>query len=107
VTKDAQGKVVVFQDEDGALQIEARMAGETIWLSMTQIADLFGVNVPAISKHIKNIYATAELARKGTVSKMETVRQEGNWQVARRAEFYCPPPDARHSRAGGNPVSTA
>jgi hypothetical protein len=71
--KQSPGQVVIYQAEDGALQIEAKMAAETIWLPMAQIASLFGVNVPAISKHIKNIYATRELTRKGTISKMETV----------------------------------
>lgn len=81
-------EVVVYQGEDGALQIEARMAGETLWLPMARIADLFGVNVPAISKHIKNIYATAELEPAATLSKMETVRQEGKRQVTRAVEYY-------------------
>ena len=75
MTRGSPQEVVVYQSEDGALQIEARVAGETIWLPMARIADLFGVNVPAISKHVKNIYATAELAPEPTVSKMETVRQ--------------------------------
>jgi prophage maintenance system killer protein len=88
MTHGSPQEVVVYQSEDGSLQIEAKMAGETIWLPMARIADLFGVNVPAISKHIKNIYATAELAPEGTVSKMETVRREGNRQVARSVEFY-------------------
>ena len=87
MTRGSPQEVAVYQSEDGALQIEARVAGETIWLPMARIADLFGVNVPAISKHVKNIYATAELAPEGTVSKMETVRQEGKRQVTRSVEF--------------------
>ena len=86
--QNKQDEVVVYQGEDGALRIEARMAGETLWLPMARIADLFGVNVPAISKHIKNIYATGELERPATVSKMETVRQEGKRRVSRAVEYY-------------------
>jgi prophage maintenance system killer protein len=82
------GDVVVYQSEDGSLHIETRMVGETIWLSMAQIAELFGVNVPAVSKHIKNIYGTGELEAGPTVSKMETVRQEGQRQVTRAIEHY-------------------
>lgn len=83
-----KGEVVVYQGQDGALRIEARMAGETIWLPMADVAKLFGVKVPAISKHIKNIYATRELGSRATVSKMETVRQEGKRRVTRTVEHY-------------------
>lgn len=83
-----KGDVVVYQGQDGALRIEARMAGETIWLPMADIAKLFGVKVPAISKHVKNVYASRELSRRATVSKMETVRREGKRQVTRTVENY-------------------
>ena len=57
---------------------------------MTQkaIAELFGVNVPAISKHLNNIYDDLELERGATISKMETVQKEGNREVQRTIEFY-------------------
>lgn len=58
------------------------LVGNTAWLTQGQIADLFAVNVPAISKHVKNIYGDKELARKATVSRMETVRTEGKRQVS-------------------------
>jgi prophage maintenance system killer protein len=83
-----RGEVAVYQGEDGALQIEARIAGDTLWLPMARIAELFGVNVPAVSKHIKNIYATGELEPGATLSKMETVRPEGKRQVTRTVEHY-------------------
>lgn len=72
-----KGEVVVYQGQDGALRIEAKVAGESIWLPMADMAKLFGVKAPAISKHVKNIYATRELSPRATVSKMETVRREG------------------------------
>jgi len=80
--------VAVYQTDDGGLGIEARVAAETIWLPMADIAALFGVNTPAISKHVKNIYSTGELAQAATVSKMETVRQEGRRHVTRSLDFY-------------------
>jgi len=78
--------IAIYQGPGG--RVEVRVDRDTIWLSMTQIADLFGVNVPAISKHVKNIYATDELDAGATVSKMETVRQEGKRPVTRSVEFY-------------------
>jgi prophage maintenance system killer protein len=83
-----KGEVVVYQDKGGALRIDARVSGDSVWLPMTDIAKLFGVNAPAISKHIKNIYATRELSPRVTVSKMETVRKEGRRQVSRTLEHY-------------------
>lgn len=81
-------EVVVYQGQDGALRVEAKMAGESIWLPMADMAKLFGVKVPAISKHVKNIFATRELSPRATVSKMETVRREGRRQVVRTVEHY-------------------
>lgn len=85
---DDRGEVVLYRTKDGRTALDVRLAGETVWLTQAQIAALFAVNVPAISKHIKNIYAGRELSRKATVSKMETVRAEGKRQVARTVELY-------------------
>jgi hypothetical protein len=52
------------------------------------MAELFDVNVPAISKHLSNIYEEGELQKKATISKMETVQKEGNRQVTRNKDFY-------------------
>lgn len=81
-------EVLIYQKEDGQAAVEVRLEQDTLWLSMAQIADLFGVNPPAISKHIKKIYGGGELEPEATVSKMETVRHEGSRQVVRLVEFY-------------------
>lgn len=85
---DDRGEVIMYRTEDGKTALGVRLAGETVWLAQAQIADLFSVKVPAISKHINNIYDDRELARKATVSKMETVRTEGKRQVTRTVEYY-------------------
>lgn len=82
----AMPDIAIYEGPEG--KVEVRVDRETVWLPMAQIADLFGVNVPAISKHVKNIYATRELEPSATVSKMETVRQEGKRRVTRSVEFY-------------------
>lgn len=46
--------LVVYND--GELELKVLVNNETVWLTQKQIAELFGVNIPAISKHIKNIY---------------------------------------------------
>lgn len=82
----ANNDIAIYEGPGG--RVEVRVDRETVWLPMAQIADLFGVNVPAISKHVKNIYATGELDPAATVSKMETVRQEGKRRVTRSVEIY-------------------
>ena len=82
-----KNEIVVYQPDE-TLRLETRYAAESIWLPQLQIAKLFGVQKAAISKHLKNIYATGELKRAATVSKMETVRMEGARTVARVQEFF-------------------
>ena len=52
------------------------------------MAELFGVKVPAISKHLANIYETGELRKEPTISLLETVQREGDRKVKRKMEFY-------------------
>ncbi|MHB8743672.1 MAG: virulence RhuM family protein [Sulfuricaulis sp.] len=82
------GEVVLFRTKDGKTALNVRLAGDTVWLTQAQIADLFKVHVPAVSKHIKNIYETQELVPKATVSKMEIVRIEGKRRVSRKVDLY-------------------
>jgi len=64
------------------------MHNETVWLSQKRMAELFGVNVPAISKHLNNIYDEGELQREATISILETVQKEGSREVKRNVEYY-------------------
>ena len=61
---------------------------ETAWLTQKALAELFGVKVPAVNKHLNNIFESGELSRSATVSKMEIVQSEGGRDVARDVEFY-------------------
>ncbi len=83
-----QGEILLYQTPEGGPAMEVRLELETVWLTQVQMAELFGVNVPAVFKHIKNIFATGELQSEATVSKMEIVRQEGKRQVRRAVEHY-------------------
>lgn len=80
--------MVIYQSKSGAIELKADSAKETIWANLNQIADVFGVQKAAISKHIKNIFETGELSQKATVSKMETVQIEGKRKVVREIEMY-------------------
>jgi len=65
-----------------------RFEQNTIWLNQRNTADLFGTEVPAINKHIKNILKEGELKREATVSEMDIVQIEGNRKVKRKVETY-------------------
>lgn len=82
-----ENQIVVYQPNE-TVRLETRYAHESIWLTQLKIAELFGVQKAAISKHLKNIYSTGELSREATVSKMETVQNEGGRTVVRDQEFY-------------------
>jgi prophage maintenance system killer protein len=82
------GEIVLYRAADGGPALDVRLERESIWLTQVQMAELFGVNVPAVFKHIKNIYATGELESGATVSKMEIVRQEGSRKVRRAVDHY-------------------
>ena len=68
-----KGEVILYQPNE-TIQLEVRLEEESVWLTQAQIAELFGTEVSAISKHIRNIYQSGELKRVATVSKMEIVR---------------------------------
>ena len=82
-----KSEIVVYQPNE-TLRLEVRLQGESIWLPQQRIADLFGVQKVAISKHLKNIFASCELVESATVSKMETVQVEGSRRVTRQIDLY-------------------
>jgi len=81
-------EIVFYSTPDGDKKVEVLFQDENFWLTQKDIARLFGVEVPAISKHLGNIYETGELERKSTLSILETVRQEGSRSVKRKLEYY-------------------
>jgi len=87
-TQDELTDFLLYTAPDGQVKVECILHNETIWLPQKRIAELFGVGVPAISKHLENIFTDGELEREATISILETVQQEGTRQVKRKLEFY-------------------
>ena len=83
----SENQIVVYQPNE-TVRLEVRLENETVWLTQLKIAELFGVQKAAISKHVRNIFASGELVRDATVSKMETVQSEGGRMVVRVQEFF-------------------
>ncbi len=86
--RNSTAEFLIFQIENKEQGIEVMYADETIWCTQKAMAALFDVGVPAISKHLANIFETGELKEEATVSKMETVQQEGNREVKRQVVMY-------------------
>ncbi len=83
-----ENKIIFYQSQDNNVIINVTYLDDNFWLTQKAIAQLFGVEVPAIGKHLKNIYDDGELSKDATISIMETVQQEGNRSVNRKVEFY-------------------
>lgn len=81
-------KALFVYNQDGKPSVFVHVDGDTIWLSQKQMADIFEVEVPAINKHIKNIFDSGELSKNSTISKTEIVQEEGNRQVTRVIDLY-------------------
>jgi len=85
---DTQSKIILYTASDGKVTADVLFAEDNFWLTQRTMAELFGVNTSAISKHLRNIYASGELTEATTLSKMETVQMEGERQVTRAIEVY-------------------
>jgi len=83
-----QTNFLLYTGNDGKVNVEVFLKDETVWLTQKAMAELFGVNIPAISKHLSNIFESGELQKEATLSILETVQKEGNRQVKRKMEFY-------------------
>lgn len=83
-----QLQFLIYNTPEEGVSVHAVVKDETIWLTQKGMAELFGVEVPAVSKHLSNIFAEGELHEEATLSKMEIVQQEGTRQVKRKLDFY-------------------
>ena len=84
----SSGEIVVYEAPDGSAQVDVRLDKETVWLSLNQIAELFGRDKSVISRHLRNIFSSGELQREGTVAKNATVQTEGDREVVRHIEVF-------------------
>ncbi|MBI5432000.1 MAG: virulence RhuM family protein [Planctomycetes bacterium] len=82
------GEVVVFVAKGGRVRMDVRLDGETVWLSLDQIARLFERDKSVVSRHLRNVFASGELKRRATVAKSATVQREGDREVTRQVQFY-------------------
>ena len=76
-TYNSAGNVVVYSSADNAVHLDVQLADETVWLTQQQIATLFGVQIPAVSKHLSNIFREGELDKNSVISILENTATDG------------------------------
>lgn len=82
-----KGEIILYQP-DKSIELEVRIEAETVWLTQTQIALLFGVDRTVIVRHIGNVYKTHELEAISTCAKIAQVQTEGKRTVIREVNYY-------------------
>jgi death-on-curing family protein len=80
-----KGGIIIYQTKDKQVNLEVRLEQETVWLNQKQIANLFGTQRPAITKHLNNIFKSKELIEKSVCSILEHTAKDGKTY---RTQFY-------------------
>ncbi len=86
--RNSTAEFLIFQIEGKEDGVQVMYRDETIWCSQKAMAQLFDVGVPAINKHLGNIFSEGELTQEATISKMEIVQKEGTREISRQVDFY-------------------
>lgn len=87
-TNPKNSEIIIFKTADEKISVDVLMENETVWLTQQQMAELFGVNRQAISKHLQNIYNEGELNENATCSILQQVQQEGKRKAKRAVKYY-------------------
>jgi len=85
---DDRGEVVLFRTKDGRTELDVRLAGEMVWMTLNQMVELFDRDKSVISRHLRNIFETRELSRNATVAKNATLQTEGGREDAQAVEYF-------------------
>lgn len=80
--------IEIYSSQDGSIQLKVKLENDTVWLTQSQMAELFGVDRTSIVRHIRNIYKSEELDQNSTCAKNAQVRTEGHRSVLREIPYY-------------------
>lgn len=81
-------EIIIYQNPDGNIKIDVRLEEETVWLTIEQMAMLFGKGRSTIAEHVANVYDEKELEQNPTCRKFRQVRKEGARDVERDIDYY-------------------
>lgn len=85
---DSENNILIYQDDNGVTRVSVRFSENDVWLTQSQIAELYDTTQENVSMHIRNIYTTQELEENRTYKKFLLVRQEGKRHVQRNIDHY-------------------
>ena len=80
--------IEIYRSLDGSIQLNVKLENDTVWLTQSQMAELFGVDRTSIVRHIRNIYKSEELDQNSTCAKNAQVRTEGHRSILREIPYY-------------------
>ena len=81
-------KIIIYQTDDGSINLEVKMDKDTVWLTQAQMVELFQTTKQNVSLHVNNVYKECELEEKSTVKEYLTVQNEGKRSVRRMVKYY-------------------
>ncbi len=81
-------EIIMYTTDDGITKVETTFDGDTVWLSLDQMAEFFQRDKSTVSRHIKNVFSEGELQQSATVANFATVQIEGDRQVERQITYY-------------------
>ncbi|GHU91297.1 hypothetical protein FACS1894155_10800 [Bacteroidia bacterium] len=85
-----ENQIILYQTEQGNVTVNVVFQNESFWLTQKAMSELFGVEIPAISKHLKNIFESAELVENSVISKMETTgKADHEYEIFRIEQDKC------------------
>ncbi len=88
MNQNNNSSLVIYKSEDGAIQLDVKLENETVWLTQSQMSQLFGVDRTVVVRHIRNIYKDEELQEEATCAKNAQVQNEGGRMVKRIIPYY-------------------
>ena len=88
VIEKNDSELIIYESRDGNIKLDVNLENETVWLSLEQMARLFGRDKSVISRHIKNVFKEGELDESSTVANFATVQKEGERKVERCIDYY-------------------
>ena len=80
--------IEIYRSQDGSIRLNVKLENDTVWLTQSQMAELFGVDRTSIVRHIRNIYKSEELDQNSTCAKNAQVRTEGRRSILREIPYY-------------------
>ncbi len=86
--ENTRGEIVLYQAQDGTVELDVRLERESLWLNQKQMSLLFDKDTDTIGLHLRNIFKEGELEETATTEEYSVVQTEGRRKISRKVRFY-------------------